>query len=84
MVDVHDRRPVVFSAADAALWLDPDLPAEAAEMLAREQALGPETFAWHAVSKAVGNVRNQGAGLVEPLAEAAPVPDAEQGVTHRN
>ncbi|MEC5217993.1 putative SOS response-associated peptidase YedK [Actimicrobium sp. GrIS 1.19] len=80
MVDVHDRRPVVFSAADAALWLDPDLPAEAAEMLAREQALGPETFAWHAVSKAVGNVRNQGAALVAPLAEAAPVRDA----AHRN
>jgi putative SOS response-associated peptidase YedK len=24
MVDVHDRRPVVFSAEDAALWLNPD------------------------------------------------------------
>jgi putative SOS response-associated peptidase YedK len=41
MVDVHDRRPVVLSEADAALWLDLDLPAEQAEQLLRSSALGP-------------------------------------------
>jgi putative SOS response-associated peptidase YedK len=42
MVDVHDRRPVVLNAADAATWLDPDISAGQAEMLARQMALGPK------------------------------------------
>jgi putative SOS response-associated peptidase YedK len=33
LLDVHDRRPVVLSAADAALWLDEELPWEQAERL---------------------------------------------------
>ncbi len=68
MIDVHDRRPVVFTANDAAAWMDPELSNEQAAELARSVALGPEKFAWHQVSKAVGNSRNQGAELVAPLA----------------
>jgi putative SOS response-associated peptidase YedK len=68
LVDVHDRRPVVLSAADAALWLDPALPAEQAEQLLRSVALGADAFAWHAVDRAVGNVRNQGARFAAPVA----------------
>ncbi len=67
MVDVHDRRPVVLSAQDALLWMNPALPPAAAEQLARTQALGPDAFAWHPVSKLVGNVRNDGPELVRPL-----------------
>ncbi|GAC1419292.1 MAG: SOS response-associated peptidase [Burkholderiaceae bacterium] len=67
MVDVHDRRPVVFSAEDARLWMNPDLPGTAAEQIARVQALGPKNFAWHQVSKLVGNVRNDGPALAQPL-----------------
>lgn len=63
MVDVHDRRPVVFSAADAALWLDPDLSTQQAAQLARSAALGPEAFDWHAVDKQVGHAGNDGAQL---------------------
>jgi putative SOS response-associated peptidase YedK len=59
MVDIHDRRPVVLSAADAALWLDPDLPAEQAEQLLRSVALGPDEFGCHMVDRAVGNVPAQ-------------------------
>lgn len=51
MVDIHDRRPVVFSADDARLWMDPDLPAEAAEQLARSQGMGPENFVWYEVER---------------------------------
>lgn len=68
MVDVHDRRPVVFNAQDAALWLDPGLPDEQAEELARS-ALGHEFFEWHPVTKAVGNVRSQGPELARPVKE---------------
>ena len=67
MVDVHDRRPVVFSAADAALWLDPDLEADAAEEMARQKGLGPDSFEWYAVSKLVGNVKNEGPLLSQPI-----------------
>jgi putative SOS response-associated peptidase YedK len=66
MVDVHDRRPVVLSAEDAALWLDPMFGHEQAEHLVRSVALGPEAFEWYQVDRAVGNVRNQGPELARP------------------
>lgn len=40
LIDVHDRRPIVLSAADAALWLDEGLAAEQAELLLRSVAIG--------------------------------------------
>ena len=64
---MHDRRPAVLSAADAALWLDPALPFDQAEQLLRSVAPGAESFAWHAVDRAVGNVRNQGAQVAVPV-----------------
>lgn len=67
MIDVHDRRPVVLSAEDAAFWLDPALDAEQAEQFVRSVAMGPESFDWYMVDKAVGNVKNQGASLVLPV-----------------
>lgn len=67
LVDVHDRRPVVFSSADVPLWLDQDLPPEGAEELARQRGLGPDAFEWYPVSKLVGNVRNDGPELSRPL-----------------
>ncbi|HEX8615345.1 MAG TPA: SOS response-associated peptidase family protein [Telluria sp.] len=67
MVDVHDRRPIVFSAEDAALWLDPDLSAQQAEQLARSVALGPDAFDWHPVAKDVGRASNEGAHLAAQL-----------------
>ena len=67
MVDVHDRRPVVFSAADALLWLNDNLAAEAAEEIARQQGLGPDAFEWYPVSTLIGNVRNDGPALSQPV-----------------
>ena len=69
MVDVHDRRPIVFTAADAKLWLDQGLSAQQAEQLARTAGLGPEAFDWFKVGRAVGNVHSQGPALAVPLAE---------------
>ncbi|SFL59380.1 SOS response-associated peptidase family protein [Rugamonas rubra] len=50
LVDLHDRRPLVLAAADAAAWLDPALSGRQAARLAAVLALGAEHFAWHPVS----------------------------------
>ncbi len=70
MVDIHDRRPVVLAPEAAREWIEPGLPAHRAEAIARDACRPVEDFEWFAVGKAVGNVRNQGAGLIEPLPDA--------------
>ncbi|MFL6710247.1 MAG: SOS response-associated peptidase [Massilia sp.] len=71
LLDVHDRRPVVLDARDVPLWLDPATPAEQAEHLLRAVALGPDSFAWHQVDRALGNVRNDGPQVAAPSQHAA-------------
>lgn len=68
MVDVHDRRPVVFTAEDARIWMDNDAPPEQAESLARNRSLPVDDFEWYAVSTAVNNVRNNADVLIQPVA----------------
>ncbi|MOA61002.1 putative SOS response-associated peptidase YedK [compost metagenome] len=65
LLDVHDRRPVVFSAEFAREWLDPATPKERAEEMVLMQGEVSDVFEWHKVDKAVGNVRNQGARLID-------------------
>jgi putative SOS response-associated peptidase YedK len=36
MVDIHDRRPLVFLAEHAREWIEPGLPAARAEEMAKE------------------------------------------------
>lgn len=67
MVDVHDRRPIVFTADDAKEWLDMDFSAEHAENLARTAALPSEAFEWYQVTRAVGNNRNDGPEMIVPI-----------------
>jgi putative SOS response-associated peptidase YedK len=67
MVDVHDRRPVVFSAEDAVRWLDAGLAAEQAEQLARSRSRPTQDFVWYPVSKRVNRAGNQGPNLIEPI-----------------
>ena len=57
----------MLPADAAAAWLDPATPPEMAEEIVRIAALGPDAFAWHAVDRAIGNVRNQGPELVAPV-----------------
>ncbi|TCV69028.1 SOS response-associated peptidase family protein [Pseudomonas fluorescens] len=70
MVDIHDRRPLVLSPSLAREWLDLDLSPRMAEEIARTQCTPTEAFEWFPVSRAVGNVRNQGPQLILPLDEA--------------
>lgn len=67
MVDVHDRRPVVFRAQDAQLWMDPELPCEQAEALARNLSRPAEEFEWYPVSKRVNRAGNEGPDLIQPI-----------------
>jgi putative SOS response-associated peptidase YedK len=66
MAPVHDRMPVLLAPDDYALWLDP-----ACQDLARLQALlrpCPDGYLrMTAVGPRVGNVRNEGPDLMEPL-----------------
>ncbi len=67
MVDIHDRRPVTFSPEIAREWLDPDTPKERAEQMVLNQGEQTEAFEWFKVDTAIGNTRNQQAGLIEPI-----------------
>jgi len=67
MLDIHDRRPIVLEADLARQWVDPDLPLARAEEIVRDLALPVEAFEWFAVDRAVGNVRNEGPGLIEAV-----------------
>ncbi|ECE0550220.1 DNA breaking-rejoining protein, partial [Salmonella enterica subsp. enterica] len=49
-------------------WLSENTTGKEAEDIAREGSLSAEDFTWHPVSRAVGNPRNQGRELIEPLA----------------
>lgn len=72
MVDVHDRRPVVFSAEDAALWLDRSLAPAQAEQMARNLSLPESAFVWYQVSTAVNNARNDMPACLAPLPGVSP------------
>lgn len=67
MVDVHDRRPLVLAPEDARLWMDPHMPAEGAEHLARSMALPAEAFTWYRVSRDVNRVGSSRPQMTAPL-----------------
>lgn len=67
LVDIHDRRPLVLSPEAAREWMRQDVGAQEAEEIVANGAVPAENFIWHAVSRAVGNVKNQGAHLVSSV-----------------
>lgn len=69
MLDIHDRRPVVLDAADAALWLDPDIAPQQAMEIARQRALTPDQFDWFKVSPEVNRAGSDGPQIALPLAD---------------
>lgn len=70
LVDIHDRRPLVLTPEAAREWLRQETRGVDAEELAKTGAVAAEEFTWHPVTRAVGNVQNQGAELIEPEGEA--------------
>ena len=67
---LHERMPVILQPGDYGPWLNRDT---APERLVQLLAPGPDAMlSMHPVSKAVGNVRNEGAQLIAP--EPVPQP----------
>jgi len=64
---IHDRRPVVFTAADARTWLDAQSTPEMARMLALNACVPPDAFEWFPVSQMVNRSDTDGAHLIDPL-----------------
>lgn len=67
LMDIHDRRPLVLGAAEANQWLNPDITSSTALALLTEGVVSADEFAWHPVSKSVGNIRNNGAELIQKI-----------------
>lgn len=66
MAPLHDRMPVILNEEDWALWLGEE-PATEAQLLAMMRPCAPGRISLWPVDKAVGNVRNQSAGLIEAV-----------------
>lgn len=73
MAPIHDRMPVLLERSQWEAWLDPANDG-IDELLAMCAPAAEEVLRSHQVGRAVGNVRNDDQGLVEPAdpAEAAP------------
>jgi putative SOS response-associated peptidase YedK len=76
MLDVHDRRPLVFSAEVAEAWLDPSTTFEEATHLANNASRPVEAFRWFAVSKGVNKTGNDDSAFNEPLGDRDSAPGA--------
>jgi len=64
LVDIHDRRPLVFTPEAALEWLSPGTTGALASELAHHEAVPAAEFIWHPVTRAVGNVINQSKDLI--------------------
>ncbi len=67
LVDVHDRRPLVFSPATAQRWLDPDATPDDLDRLVKSDGVPASHFVWHCVTRDVNRATNDEARLIEPL-----------------
>jgi putative SOS response-associated peptidase YedK len=67
MARMHDRMPVILPQAMIAPWLDPDLKDAEKVKPILSQFPSDDLQEW-SVSKDVGNVRNQGDYLIDPIA----------------
>jgi putative SOS response-associated peptidase YedK len=67
---VHDRQPFVIAKEDQNAWLSRGLT-DTDRIIGLLRRPEPETLAFHKVSRAVGNVRNQGPELMQPYYETS-------------
>jgi putative SOS response-associated peptidase YedK len=75
MVDIHDRKPSVLAPEHAREWVHPETSAERAAEIAVERCRPVADFHWYKVGKSVGNVRNQGPELIQPVSLPSDVDD---------
>lgn len=67
LATIHARKPLVLTPALAREWLDPRTTVQRAEAIVHSAGRPASTFTWHKVDASVGNVRCEGAQLIEPL-----------------
>lgn len=65
MLDIHDRMPVILRREDEAEWLDKGTSVQQLQFFLKPYP-GEEMRAYP-VPQSVGNVKNQGAELVEEM-----------------
>ena len=65
MAPIHDRMPVILAPGDYTAWLDPATPGAQLQALLRPCA--EALLRLYPVGPRVGNARNEGPGLAEPL-----------------
>ena len=68
LVDIYDRRPLVLMPEAAREWMQQDVTGAQAIEIAGDGAVSADHFTWPPVSRAVGNVTNQGPELIEAIA----------------
>ncbi|WP_337038800.1 MULTISPECIES: SOS response-associated peptidase [Pseudescherichia] len=67
LVDIHARRPLVLTPEAAREWMRQEVSGKEAEDIAKDGAVPAEMFIWHPVTRAVGNIKNQGPEMIEPV-----------------
>ncbi len=67
LIDIHDRRPLVFAPEAARRWLNPALPLDELRKLARTACLPAGRFRWHRVGPEVDRTLNDEPRLIEAL-----------------
>lgn len=67
LVDIHDRRPLALTPDAAREWMRQDVGGKEAEEIIADGTVPADKLIWHAVTRAVGNVKNQGPELIEPF-----------------
>lgn len=65
--DLHNQRPLVLSPEAAREWMRQEISGKEASEIAASGSVPANQFTWHPVSRAVGNVKNQGAELIQPV-----------------
>lgn len=66
---IHDRSPVLLEGAELAAWLDPSTAPETVAALMQPGSAVAARVQVRKVGRAVNNARNDGAGLIEALAD---------------
>ncbi|WP_413470006.1 SOS response-associated peptidase family protein [Pseudomonas syringae] len=74
VVDIYDRHPLIPYPVHAPDWIHLDTSPLHAEKLASGCCRGVDEFELYPVSKAVGNVRNQGAHLIKETSAKGQAP----------
>ncbi|WP_413731026.1 SOS response-associated peptidase family protein [Sodalis sp. RH22] len=67
LVDIHDRRPLIMTRKASLEWISPDTTSGRAEELAHDCAMPVGEFAFHPVSKTVGNIHNNNSSLIAKI-----------------